>query len=109
MLQKKKKILWGNEKPHMSKSLRRAIMKSSKLKNKATKPKNPLDIMNYKKQRDFMIKLNKTAKLEYFNNLKLGKDKKPFWEKYKPYFRNKHSKADTNIVLNENGELLLED
>ena len=84
-------------------------MKSSKLKNKATKPKNPLDIMNYKKQRDFMTKLNKTAKLEYFNNLKLGKDKKPFWEKHKPYFRNKHNKADTNIVLNENGELLLKD
>ena len=77
MLQKKKKILWGNEKPHMSKSLRRAIMKSSKLKNRSTKPKNPLDTMNYKKQRDFMTKLNKTAKLEYFNNLKLGKGNKP--------------------------------
>ena len=56
-----------------------------------------------------MRRLNKTAKLEYFNNLKLGKDNKPFWEKCKPYFTNKHSKADTDIMLNENGELLLKD
>ena len=42
-------------------------------------------------------------------NLKLGKDNKPFWDKYKPYFTNKHSKADTGIMLNENGELLLKD
>ena len=33
-----------------------------------------------------MTKLNKTAKLEYFNNLKLGKDNKPFWEKCQPYY-----------------------
>ena len=26
---------------------------------------------------------------------------KPFWVKYKPSFSNKHSKAYTNIVLNE--------
>ena len=106
---KKKKILRGNEKPHMNKNLRRAIMKRSKLKNKVNKTKNPLDIMNYKKQHNYVTKLNKTAKLEYFNNLKLGKDNKPFWEKYKPYFTNKHSKTDTDIMLDENGEFLLKD
>ena len=84
-------------------------MKWSKLKNKANKTKNPLDIVNYKKQRNYVTKLNKTAKLEYFNNLKLGKDNKPFWEKCKPYFANKYSKSDIGIMLNENGELLLKD
>ena len=53
-------------------------MKRSKLKNKANKTKNPLDIMNYKKQRNYETKLNKNAKLEYFNKLKLDKDNKPF-------------------------------
>ena len=53
-------------------------MKRSKLKNKANKTKNPLDIMNYKKRLNYVIKLNKTRKLEHFNNLKLGKDNKPF-------------------------------
>ena len=84
-------------------------MKRSKFKNKANKTKNPLDLINYKKQRNYVTKLNKTAKLGYFNNLKLGKDKKSFWEKCKPYFTNKYSKADTDIILNENGELLLKD
>ena len=65
---KKKKVLRGNEKPHMNKNLRRAIMKRSKLKNKANKIYHPLDIMNYKKQLNYVTKLNKTAKLEYFNN-----------------------------------------
>ena len=84
-------------------------MKRSKLKNKANKTKHPLDIMNYKKQRNYVTKLSKTEKLECFNNLKLGKDNKPFWEKCKPYFINKQSKADTDIMLNQNGELLLKD
>ena len=60
-------------------------MKRSKLKNKANKTKNPFDIINYKKQSNYVTKLNKTAKLEYFNNLKL------------------------DIILNENRELLLKD
>ena len=84
-------------------------MKRSKLKNKANRTKDPLDIMNYKKQRNYVTKLNKTAKLEYFNNLKLRKDNKPFWEKCELYFTNKHSKEDTDIMLKENGELLLKD
>ena len=84
-------------------------MKRSKLQNKANKNKNPLYIMNYKKQSNYETRLNKTAKLEYFNNLKLGKDNKPFWEKYKPYFTNKHSKLNTDIMVNENGELILKD
>ena len=83
-------------------------MKSSKLEYKPNKTKNSLDIINYKKQHNYVTKLNKTAKHEYFNHLKLGKDSKPFWEKCKPYFTSKHSKADTDIMLNENGELPLE-
>ena len=45
---KKKKVLRGNEKPHMNKNLRRAIMKGLKLKNKGNKTTHPLDIINYK-------------------------------------------------------------
>ena len=65
--------------------------------------------MNYRKQLNYVTKLNKTVKLGQFNSLKLGKDDKPFWEKCKPHFTDKHSKADTDITLNENKELLLKD
>ena len=37
-----------------------------------------VNMVNYKKQRNYMTKLSKTAKLEYFNNLKLARDNKPF-------------------------------
>ena len=59
-------------------------MKRSRLKNKANKTKKPIDISNFKKQRN-----------------------KPFWVNCNPYFSNKYSKADTDIVLNENGDLIL--
>ena len=44
---KKKKWLRGNNKPHVNKMLRKAIMKRSKLKNKANKIKLPIDINIY--------------------------------------------------------------
>ena len=86
--------------------LRKAIMKRSKLKNKTNKTKLPVDINNYKKQRNYVVNLNESAKFEYFNRYDC-KDGKPFWVTCKPYFSNKHSKADNDIVLNENGELML--
>ena len=43
---KKVKILRGNHKPHCNKNLRKAIMKRSRLKNKANRSKDPVDIAN---------------------------------------------------------------
>ena len=43
----------------MNKFLRHAIMKRSKLKNKANKMKHPVDIKMYKKQRNYAVGLNK--------------------------------------------------
>ena len=103
---KKKKWIRGNNKPHVNKALRQAIMKRSKLKNKANKTKDPTDIKNYKKQRNYVVNLNKEAKLEYFSKYE-SDDNKPFWVRCKPYFTNKNSKADTDIMLSENGELIL--
>ena len=52
---KKKKQLRGNQKLHTDKTLRHEIMKRSKLKNKDNKTKNPTDIKNYKKQRNYFM------------------------------------------------------
>ena len=35
----------------------------------------------YKKQRNYVLGLNKQAKFKYFNNLDFKKGTKPFWEK----------------------------
>ena len=81
-------------------------MKKSKLKNKVNKTKLPVDIINYKNQRNYVVNLNKSAKFGYFNRYDCN-DGKPFWVTCKPYFPKKHSKADNDIALNENGELIL--
>ena len=81
-------------------------MKGSRLKNKENKTKDPTDIKNYKKQRNYVANLNKEAKLEYFSKFE-SNDNKQFWVNCKPYFTNKHSKAEADIMLSENGELIL--
>ena len=81
-------------------------MKRSRLKKKANKTKKPIDISIFKKQRSYVVNLIKHAKFEYFSSYNSA-DSKPFWVNCKPYFSNKYSKADTDIVLNENGDLIL--
>ena len=81
-------------------------MKRPRLKNKTYKSKSQSDILNYKKQRNLVVKFNKKSKFEYFNKYDPNKQAKPFWVNCKSYFSNKHSKADTNMVT-ENGELIM--
>ena len=105
---KKIKTFRGNQKPHINKTLRKAIMKRSQLKNKANKTRNATDILNYKKQRNYVVKLNNQCKKDHFDRLNPEKDSKPFWKSCKPYFSNKHSFGDSKIALSENGEFLTE-
>ena len=56
---KKTKIFRGNHKPHVSKTLKLAIMKHSRLKNKAKKTQLHSNEQNDKKQQNFVTKLNK--------------------------------------------------
>ena len=46
---KKTKIFRGIHKPHINKTLRKAIMKRYQLKSKANKTKDPEDMLKYKK------------------------------------------------------------
>ena len=59
----------GKNKSHVNKFLRRAIMKRSKLKNKANKTKHPIDIKMYKKQRNYVVGLNKKMIIPLWNKL----------------------------------------
>ena len=105
---KKIKTFRGNQKPQINETLRKAIMKRSQLKNKANKTRNATDILNYKKQRNYVVKLNNQCKKDYFDRLNPVKDSKPFWKSCKLYFSNKHSFGDSRIALSENGEFLTE-
>ena len=93
----------------MSKELRKAIMKRSRLKNVANKTKSPLDISNYKKQRKLVVSLNKKQKKALFNSINLdNKNNKSFWKTCKPLF----SKLDAigeRVLLIEGDEIINND
>ena len=95
---KKKNWIRENNKPHVNKALRQAIMKRSKLKNKANKTKGPTDIRNYKKQRNYVVNLNKEAKLEYFSKYE-SDGNKPFWVRCKTYFTKSIVKLTLTLCL----------
>ena len=102
---KKITFLRGNQKPHVDKNLRKAIMKLSKLKNKANRTKLQNDIAKYKKLRNLVVKLNRDSKLRFFDNIEISKNSKPFWNKCKPYFSNKHVHGDSKIILIEKEQI----
>ena len=81
-------------------------MKRSRLQEKVNKTKKPTDIRYFKKKWNYIINLNKQAKTEYFNSYNSA-NSKPFSVNCKPYFSNKYKNADTDIVLNENENLIL--
>ena len=105
---KKTKLFRGNQKPHVNKVLRSAIMKRSRLKNKANKTRKAVDIFNYKKQRNLVVKINNECKREYFDKLNVKTTSKPFWKTCKPYFSNKHSHGGSKITLIENDRIISE-
>ena len=67
---KKRKILLGNRKPHVNKTLNSAIMKCSQLKTKAMKSKSKNDMIKYKKRHNLVVKLKNVAKKDFLTILK---------------------------------------
>ena len=104
---KKTKIFRRDHKLHIIKT-RKAIMKRSQLKNNANKTKDHKDILKYKKQRNYVVKLNSQCKEDYFDSWNPFVRLKSFWKSCKSYFSNNHSFGDSEIALNENGEILTE-
>ena len=100
----------GNNKPHMSKTLRKAMMQRTRLKNKANKSHDEGDLQRYREQRNLIVKMNRHAKKEYFKNLdpKDVTKSKRFWKTLKPML------SDSGIVsekfaLIKNDEVIRDD
>ena len=78
----------------------------SRLKNNWNKSKNPSDIVKFKWQRLLVANLNKSAKLQYLEKLSVDGNSKPCWKAWKPYFANKNSNIQENIMLLEKDKFL---
>ena len=86
--------------------LRSAIMKKSQLKYKANKTRKAVDILNYKKHCNLVVKINNECRRKYFDNLNVKTVTKPFWKTCKQYFSNKLSHGGTKVTLIENYKIL---
>ena len=100
-------VLLKSQKPHVDKNFRKAIMKRSELKSKANRTKRPKDISDCKNQRNLVVRLNKEKRIDYFENLETSKNSKPFWNKCRPYFSNKHAHGESKIILIEKENVIL--
>ena len=103
----KKKILRANHSPFMTKQLRKMIMNRSRQKNAFLKNKTVDNWNKYRKLRNECVKLTKTVKKEYFENLDTNvvKNTKTFWKSVKPHFTNKGSDSK-KIILVEKDEII---
>ena len=106
----KKKVLRANDKPYMTKALRKAIMRRSTLKSKYLKSKSDEDLRTFKKQKNFTKRLAKKERVKYFANLDLNKytDNIKFWYTVKPMFSSRGF-GSNKITLVENGEVITDD
>ena len=72
----------------MTKALRKAIMKRSRLKNIYLKRPHEENRLKFKRQQNFCTNLLRKTKQKYFYNLNMKdlNDSKRFWEKNKTFF-----------------------
>ena len=91
----------------MTKSLRKAIMTHSKLRNKYNKNRTPKNWTIFKKQRNKCVKILRNVKKEYLSNLNVKDvtDSRKFWSTVKPFFSDT-SKTVNNIILSDNDKML---
>ena len=102
----KQKYLRDNDAPFMSKNLRKAIMKRSRLKNRFNKNRTDENWLAYKTQRNLCVKILRENKTSYYAKIdtKAVCDNKRFWKVVKPLFSNK-VQTNSCITLLENNIL----
>ena len=103
----KKRYLRANNAPFMNKTLAKAIMVRSRIRNKYLKLKTCESRDAYKKQCNLcMTLLWETKKIFYENlNPNLISDNKKFWRQVKPFFSDK-TPTNSSITLVENNNII---
>ena len=106
----KVKVLRFNNNAFMTKSIRKAIMLRSRLKRNFNKKRSDENWDNYKKQRNFCVKLHRETKEKYFSdiNVKSISDNKKLWKTIKSFFSNR-SLNTNNMMLVESNEIVREE
>ena len=100
----KQKYIRANDEPFMSKNLRKAIMKRSRLKNRFNKNRTDENWLAYKTQRNLCVKILRENKKSYYAKIdtKAICDNKRFWKVVKPLFSNKVQTSSCITLLENN-------
>ena len=106
----KVKYIRANNGPFMNKSISKAIMTRSRLRNKYLKNPSNINKINYHKHRNYCVNLLRKVKKRYYNNidLKLLTENKLFWKTIKPLFSDKHNIC-RKITLIDDEEIISND
>ena len=107
----KEKIIRGNNAPFMNKTLSKAFMVRSRLKNMYNKFPTEENKIVYKKHRNYCSNLLKKVKKEYYNNLDTNTftDNKKFWKCIRPFFSDKQKVFQNDIILIEKDVIISDD
>ena len=104
----KSKKIRGNNKPFVTKELRTAIMKRSRLRTKYNRWKSRENFVAYRLAKRECDILTDRAKSEYFSKATENGTltNKEFWKLMKPALTNKGIISSDVIILEENGEFI---
>ena len=86
------KYVRANNAPFMNKVLSKSVMTRSRLRNRFLKNPSATNKTNYKRYRNFCVRLFKKEKKMFYNKLNTRDitDNKKFWKTIKPLFSEKH-------------------
>ena len=105
----KKKYVRANDKPFMTRALRKAVMLRTRLRNRYNKGQTVENWNKFHKHQN-CVKLFRREKRNYYNNLDISlvTDNKKFWKTVKPFFSDK-LQTNNNIVLIEDETIISND
>ena len=106
----KTKTLRANDAPYMTKTLRKAMMKRTELATKYGKTRNPDDYKQFRKHRNYVNRLYKRERKNYFNSLDINDvhNVKKFWKVWKPLISDNYRTHNT-ITLVKGNDIISED
>ena len=97
----KEKYIRANNGPFMNKTISKAIMNRSRLRNSFIKNPNEVKQNNYKRQRNYVVNVLRREKKKYYDNIDPCKisDIKKFWKSVKPFFSEKNCVKKANFSM----------
>ena len=103
----KKRYIRANDSSFMNRTLCKAFMLRTRLKNRCDKNRMADNWDAFRRQRNFCVKLSRKAKRDFYNQLDISEvtDNKKSWKTVKPFISDK-SCSKSRITLIEEGKIV---